>query len=128
MKKCLVTGANGFLGNALTKRLAELQINVLAIVKNKEGLVDSNYIKYIEFDLDNVKKLHEAVSDRDIDCCFHFAWNGSAGPLRADYYHQLKNVENSCDLISELKRINCSKIVFAASIMEFECLQSLESG
>ena len=36
MKKVIVTGANGFIGTALCKKLSDEGINVIAIVRDKE--------------------------------------------------------------------------------------------
>ena len=78
--------------------------------------------------MNDISSLPNIIDGRDFDCCFHFAWTGSAGPLRADYSKQLKNFVCSCNLVKALERLGCKKLVFASSIMEYECQLSIDEG
>ena len=46
MKKAIVTGANGFVGSALCKELAETGVEVIAVVRNPDS------------DISRIEKLH----------------------------------------------------------------------
>lgn len=124
MKKAVVTGANGFVGNSLCRRLSESGVNVIAVVRNEEENVSSienlDNLNIVYCDLTEFGTLHEKISDRDVDVFFHLAWIGSAGPLRGDYNIQLQNVRYTCDTVKSCAAMGCKRFVFASSIMEYE--------
>ena len=88
MKKAIVTGANGFVGTAVCKELAEQGVEVIAIVRHPSEAIaqiaENKNLRIVYSDLSNFGKLAELIPDRDIDALYHFAWVGSAGPLRGD--------------------------------------------
>lgn len=124
MKKAVVTGANGFLGSGLCRRLSESGVNVIAVVRNEEENVSSienlANLNIVYCDLTEFGGLHEKIFDRDVDVFFHLAWIGSAGPLRGDYIIQLQNVRHTCDTVKSCDAMGCKRFVFASSIMEYE--------
>ena len=124
MKKALVTGANGFVGTAVCKELTNHSIIVIAIVRDQTENIDSIKdlpgLKIVYADLSEFKNLDQIVPDRDIDVFYHFAWVGSAGPLRGDFEVQLNNIRFACDSVKACSLLGCRRFVFASSIMEFE--------
>lgn len=122
MKKVILTGVTGFVGNAVLKELIKNNIYVIAISrsKNPKNIPDSKFVKYISCDLSEMEKLESKIIDRDIDTFYHFAWNGSAGPARADTELQLKNAQWTIDSLNVAKKIGCKRFVAAGSIMEHE--------
>ena len=126
MKKVIVTGPNGFVGNALLKSLSDQGIETIAIVKDGNENIDKiknlNGVR-IEFcQLDNIKDLPKLVRDTDIDCCIHLGWAGSFGDSRADYKLQLKNAEYSSDLIITLSEMGIKRFVGAGTLAEKDVL------
>ena len=111
MKKVIVTGANGFIGTALCKKLSDEGINVIAIVRDKEENItkikDIPRIKIIYCDLSVFRNLSKYIEDRDIDALYHLAWVGSAGALRGDSDVQIRNIQYTCDTIKACLEINC---------------------
>lgn len=122
MKKVILTGATGFVGNAVLKELIKNDVYVIAVSRseNPKNIPDSKLVKYISCDLSEMEKLESKITDRDIDTFYHFAWNGSAGPARADTKLQLKNAQWTIDSLNVAKKIGCKKFVVAGSIMEHE--------
>jgi len=124
MKKAVVTGANGFIGTALCRELSNQGINIIAVVKNREDditkLKDLKGIRIVYCDLSSIINLGLLIQDRDIDVLYHLAWVGSAGLLRGDYNVQVNNIMYTCDTVIACKKLNCKKLVFASSIMEYE--------
>lgn len=120
--KVIVTGANGFVGKWLVKRLSELGDTVFAIIKDKNEDISClnglNNVSVVYCDLRDIKSLPQKIKDRDIECFYHLAWLGSAGILRADYSVQLKNAEYSCDSARAAKEIGCKKFLCAGTITE----------
>lgn len=132
VKKALVTGANGFVGSAVCRMLIKHKIEVIAVVRNPESSIKNiegiDHIKIIYCDMQDYKSLYEKIYDNEIDIVYHFAWMGSAGNKRSDYSTQLRNIEYSLDLIKTVHNMGCNRIVFAASIMEYEVHDAIESN
>mgnify|MGYP002624118901 CR=1 FL=1 len=128
MKKAIVTGANGFVGSAVCRELINCGTEVIAVVReNSDNIADIPNIRIVQCDMANYASLPNLIGDRDIDVLYHFAWCGSAGKLRADDVVQLKNVQQTCDLVRVCAEMNCRRFVFAASIMEYETAAIMES-
>ncbi len=124
MKKAIITGANGFIGTAVCRELSEQGVEVIAIVRYPDGVISSiaenKGIRIVYSDLSNFGKLAEMIPDRDVDVLYHFAWVGSAGPLRGDADVQMMNVRYTCDTIKACAEMGCKRFAFASSIMEYE--------
>ena len=122
MKKAIVTGANGFVGQWLVKELIRHDITVYAVIKDENedisvfGVINELNIVYC--DLSNIKNLCDLIPDNDIDVFYHLAWTGAGGPLRADYAVQLDNARYSCDAAYAAKQLGCKKFLAAGTITE----------
>lgn len=131
MNKVLITGAAGFVGSALVKECLKKGLFVYAIdiVDNPSSRLplDNNKLVYIKKDLTKFNDLESELSDKNIDTFYHFAWKGSAGPLREDYISQVDNALLTVELMKFAKSIACTKFVFAGSIMEFETNEAVYS-
>lgn len=124
MKKALVTGANGFVGGALVKELLKNGIEVIALDRDGCNNNIPEKAKFVPHELGESSLLPTAITDRDIDVFYHFAWAGSAGPARADTELQLKNAQWTIDCLRAAKEMGCSKFVNAGSIMEHETISA----
>lgn len=124
MRKAIVTGANGFVGTAVCKELSERGVEVIAVVRHPDevvtGIKKLSSIRIVYCDLSDFGGLADVIPDRDIDVLYHFAWVGSAGPLRGDSDVQIKNVQYTCDTVKACAAMGCKRFVFASSIMEYE--------
>ena len=119
--RAIVTGANGFVGSALVKKLVENNIEVLAIdvAFNPSRLEDNSKITKLELSIENIKDLKNKINTT-YDVFYHFAWLGSAGPLRCDENVQVRNAMWTVDCLREAKEIGCKKFICAGTIMEYE--------
>lgn len=124
MKKVILTGATGFVGNAVLKELIKNNIYVIAVSRseNPKNIPDSSLVRYISCDLSRMETLEDKIADRDIDTFYHFAWNGSAGTARANTNLQLQNAQWTIDSLNVAKKMGCSRFVAAGSIMEHETI------
>lgn len=120
MKKVIINGANGFVGNAVMKKLLQEGVEVIALGRstNREN-IPSN-VRFVPFELEKCSKILELIKDDDVDVFYHFAWKGSAGQARADVSLQLKNAEWTVECLRIAKQLGCKKFVCAGSIMEHE--------
>jgi len=124
LKKAIVTGANGFVGSAVVEELSRRNIQTIAVVRNENSNIEKirklPYVTICYCNLSNIETLSSKIPDRDIEAFYHFAWEGSAGKLRADCDVQLDNVKASIDALKVCHELGCSRFVFASSIMEYE--------
>lgn len=127
MKKVIVSGANGFVGGALTKELVNQGIEVVALDMegHNNNLPDSDLVTFYPFSLDNATELKERLKERDFDTFYHFAWAGSAGAARADTALQLQNAQWTVDCLRLAKDLGCDRFVNAGSIMELETMKAV---
>lgn len=119
--RAIVTGANGFVGSNVVKKLIENNIEVLAIDLsfNPSRLEDNKLIEKLELSIDAISTLKEKTS-KQYDMFYHFAWVGSAGPLRMDEKVQVQNAMWTVDCLRVAQEIGCKKFICAGTIMEYE--------
>lgn len=112
----VMTGATGFLGQALCQELSQNGHKVTAIArpesaeKAKNLLADEIVLLPLE-ELENLKG--------EYDVFFHLAWNGSGGDARNDYGTQLKNLLYMEKALRAAKKCGCSKFIGAGSQAEY---------
>ncbi|WP_400239112.1 NAD-dependent epimerase/dehydratase family protein [Methanomethylophilus alvi] len=125
MNAVVVTGANGFIGNAIVRYFISRNIKVYAIIHNGNDsrLEKTDNLEVISCEMSHICELPELLHDK-CDLFYHVAWAGSAGPSRFDYELQLNNAKWSLDSIDVAKRLGCSRIIFAGSIMEHETFEA----
>ncbi|MCM1288689.1 MAG: NAD(P)-dependent oxidoreductase [Clostridium sp.] len=131
MKRAIVTGANGFVGAAVCRRLVKNGISVTAVVRSKDSALGRlNGIEGLDIvycAMESIKELVSLVSDSH-DTFYHFAWEGTSGALRGDEAVQLANVRHTCEAVKTAKLLGCEKFIFASSIMEYEIEKLFNSG
>lgn len=125
--KAIITGANGFVGNALLKELLNNNIDVLCVDKtfSKDNFPNDSRIKKIELSIENIDDLEKYVVYEEYELFYHFAWVGSAGPLRMDEKIQVNNALWNVECLRLSKKIGCKKFISAGSIMEFEVHEAI---
>jgi nucleoside-diphosphate-sugar epimerase len=126
MKTAIVSGANGFVGNAVVKELLQNGYKVMGLHHGDQNKVaQNNNLEWLPFDLSNAKALLDLIQPAQYDAFYHFAWAGSAGSARADTALQLNNVQWTVDALRVAKQLGCRRFVGAGSIMEHESVACL---
>lgn len=120
MAKVLITGATGFLGSAVVKKLIENGYDVIATRRPTTNLfrgeeLDSK-IKWVNTDDDEYK---QKVIDFSPDIIFHGAWSGVSSKERSDWNTQIKNFELLNDVLDIAKKSNVKKIFALGSQAEY---------
>ena len=120
MKNVIVTGANGFIGSSLIKKLIQKDIKVVAIDISFDDLrlPESELIYRIETDLDNVDNLVKLIPEAEYDNLYHLAWAGVNGPAKADPLIQLNNAKMAVNCASLAKKLDIKKLLCAGTIAE----------
>lgn len=106
------------------KELAARGIKIYSVIRENadhtEDLCNAPNITLVHCDMADYQQLPEMLPDAAIDVFYHFAWEGSAGALRANETTQLHNIRCSCDAVRASKALGCEKFIFVSSIMEYE--------
>lgn len=130
MKKVIITGATGMIGNTLINYLLKRDIEVLAIVreksKRKECLPNNKNLKILECNLNNLNELN--IKEKDYDTFFHFAWDGTFGEIRNDVYIQNLNVKYTLDALKLAIKAGCTTFIGAGSQAEYGRVDGLISS
>lgn len=129
MKKVVVTGANGFIGKALTKRLLEMDYLVYAVIQAPDPLVDfsTNNLRSIVCDFSNYNELSKVIST-DIDWFIHLAWAGVSGPDSKSLTVQTRNIYTSAIAMEQAKLMGTKRFLFAGSSYQYRMEPVMEDG
>lgn len=129
MKKVIITGANGFIGSHVCEQLSKQGIKIFAVIKDTNENISCiealDGVEIVYCELSEIKTLSDKISDRDIDVFYHFAWVGSAGPLRCDEKIQLSNALWTAQALRTADKMHCKKFVNAGTINEKEAYSAI---
>lgn len=125
MTTAIVTGANGFVGGALTRELLAAGYKVYAV--DRAGCfsnlpTDSPVCHFVPCDMAAVAELSHHIPNGEVELFFHLAWAGVSDTSRGDASVQLRNVQWTVDALAVAKVLGCRRFVCAGSIMEAETL------
>lgn len=124
MKKVIITGASGFIGYALTRKLLLEGVEVWAIVRRQSeqsyALEKMNNCHVILCDLNENTQIPKLIQQTCFDAFYHFAWQGVANEDSCNLDIQLSNIKITCQMVEIAHKLECKKFIFASSIMEYE--------
>lgn len=129
MKKVIVTGASGFIGSALVKKLLKMGCTVYAVVRKPDIFdgFDSERLKPVVCDFSQYDGMAEKISD-EIDCFFHFAWAGVAGNDSRKISVQAVNIRAAAAAIEQAKLLGVKEFLFAGSSYQYRMEPVLKNG
>jgi nucleoside-diphosphate-sugar epimerase len=128
MKKAIITGSTGLVGQSLAKYLVNNQVDVLCL--GRQDLSDEDVKKifgkglnYHQIDMKNISHLADMINDlnwkTDKNCVFyHLAWSGAQSLTDGSIEDQLQNVTFSSNAIKSAKKIGCLKFINSGTIEE----------
>jgi nucleoside-diphosphate-sugar epimerase len=121
MKVDVVTGANGFIGKAVTKELLRKGDFVYAVVTDSKGMdeIKNDNLRIVPAFFEDYPSLPDKF-DKLIDVWYHFAWQGVWGPAFKDYKLQLSNAAYARMAIEVAKKSHASKFVLASTVNVLE--------
>lgn len=133
MKKVIITGANGFVGRHLLKKILQENIEVYAIVRNKINMseLNENYnkIHWVMGDLyENTDKIIDqlvSMGGESADCFYHLAWTGVTSENKNDYEQQMKNITIAMNVLDICKSVQCEKMINLGTVGEYVSLDGL---
>lgn len=123
MENVIVTGASGFIGSSLVKKLIANGVRVLAIdIFFNDLFPKSVLITRIEAGIDST--LEEKIPKQSYDAFYHFAWKGVNGPDKANPIVQIENTKMTLVCAQICKKLGVKKMLVAGTIAE-EVVHSL---
>lgn len=131
MKKIIVIGANGFLGNKLTRYLSEKGISVLAFVP--KGFDYSNVtsipgIKCIEFSFGSLDSLDTIEEIKGVDTIYNMAWIGVNAKDRNNETIQLSNIQCNVEVVQFANRNEIKRLIVPGSASQYACSGRIIDG
>ena len=118
--KAIVTGANGFLGSNLVKKMISNGIGVLAIDISFENckLPESVLIDKKTMSIEQIDDLVICCPKGKYELFYHFAWAGVNGPDKGNIDVQLKNIIMTLRCAKTASKLGCRKFLCSGTIAE----------
>lgn len=114
-KRILVTGASGFIGTNLIKKLLKLEANVIGVVHKKKPQLKLNQVRYFKKDLTKQKNCLEVC--KNIDYVFMCAANSSGAAViqNEPLSHLTPNIVMNAYMLKASYESNVKKFAFISS-------------
>lgn len=125
-ERVIISGAGGFIGRHLCKKLIEKGYEVYAILRSENGIIDDKAFHHICVNLldeTDIGKVYNEWRNLSFTKVFHLAWNGVSNANQHDESVQLENALLACNLFRLAEKLRCTKFVFAGSIIAYETMQ-----
>lgn len=118
MKRVIVTGANGFIGSALVRRLVDEGIRVVSVDISfaQSNLPDSPLLTCVESPIDEY--LSSKIPQGEYDAFYHFAWRGVNGAEKSDPLIQNQNITMAIHAANTAHELGCKKFLLAGTVAE----------
>lgn len=130
MEKIFVTGAAGFIGKALVKKLLQEGKEVIALVlPQEEGKLEKHpNLTIVTGNLDDIEDIKEKLSCRRFDTIYHLAWIGVSTTYKDDREMQMKNIEYAMRMMEMAKDYQCQKVICTGSVSEYAYEENAVDG
>src|SRR5436305_1109209 len=121
MKKVLVTGATGFIGNYVIKELLKHDVEIMATSSNEEKAKQQLWfddVQYIQFDLNHFDASTNYFLYFDQpDILIHLAWEGL--PNYTSSFHTEKNLPRHKALLESIVKNGLKDLTVAGTCLEY---------
>ncbi len=118
MKKAIVTGAGGFIGSSLVKKLLSGGVETVALdIAFPDSFPEGPGLTKIKADLNTIADMQPI----ECDAFYHLAWGGVNGPDKGNPYVQLTNVSLALKCIDYAQKCGCKSFLCAGTIAERAC-------
>lgn len=126
MKRVIVTGGAGFVGNAVIHELLSHEVEIFAVVRpgfseksEKPGFCEDK-VTIVECDMCDISSLPSRLQNYQFDAWYQFAWNGLRGDALTDYTTQIMNITWTMDAVCAAAKLGCKKFIGSGSISQYE--------
>ncbi len=120
MKKLILTGATGMIGNAIVREAVKNDYEVTCLVRKDSSRI-KNLPKYEQVRIIdcNIADYSTLNLDGQFDVFMHLAWEKTTVGGRDDVDCQMKNIQYTLDAVRLAKRCGCSVFIGAGSQAEY---------
>ena len=129
MKKAVITGAGGFIGRNLTKRLLQENVQVFGIdIEAVQGriLADAG-VTPLSVDIGDKKELRNILKVARPDVFYHLAWAGVSTDMKNEVGMQVSNIPLALTVLEACGEAGCGHIVIPGSASEYAyCGQTID--
>ena len=127
--RCLVTGASGFLGSWLARRLLQEGHSVLAVVrpcgKYPRLTAIASQLEFAYADLSTLSNIAAEVKKFRPDVAFHLAWLGGNNSRFANDPEQVyTNVPGTLEIVRIVREADCKGFFFFGTSVEYGTYQT----
>ena len=128
MNRVVVTGAGGFIGKALTKRLLDRGDIVYAVVHSADSVseISSENLFPIECDFERYGLLSEMIPPK-VDAFVHLAWKGVSGVESKNLSVQVNNIKAASSAFEQACFADAKKFLFVGSSYQYR-VEPLQEG
>lgn len=128
MKSAIISGAGGFIGNAVARYLIGQGVKVTAVVKPGTTYSQEAFrlkglnAHIIECDLREMNRLPDMVRRQKYNAFYQLAWDGLDKDSMLDYKQQIDNIKWGVESIEVAANLGCKKYIGAGSVTQLELL------
>jgi len=128
--RVLITGASGFIGKPLLKKLNSNNCKILALSRNIPKDKQKNNIVWLKTDLASLSEVENEIENFSPEVVIHLAWQDIPD---YSYEKSLLNLNLSLNLFSFLTNLkSCKKVLVSGSCWEYnktkgECIETEQS-
>lgn len=119
MKRILVTGATGFIGNVVIKNLLQKGYEVHAVTSQKREEYHNKDIYWHNLDLLNISKIKELFLRVKPTYLLHLAWYAVPGKY-VNAEENLSWIQSSIEILKNFKEFGGERMVFAGTCFEYD--------
>jgi nucleoside-diphosphate-sugar epimerase len=121
MRKVIITGASGFIGGALARRLLAAGVRVYGVGRDAERLEAlreyGDFVPVIA-DFERYDRLHEMIDERGFDMFWYLAWRGVSSDTCNDYAVQSDNVRAAGAAATAAAALGCERVGISGSYQQ----------
>lgn len=116
VKRCLVTGASGFIGTCLIKHLSKKGVHIRALMRARHPMVaDCANVEIVYGDIRDLQSMRLATAG--ISCVFHLAGHAHAWAEKDDGgVHENITVEGTSNILRAAGEAGVEKFIFFSSV------------
>lgn len=127
MYRIVITGATGFIGQYITKKLIENNWEVFAVVRpdsnHREQILKHTNVHVIDLNISNIENIVRLVGHADVFC--HMAWSGvNREEIDSCVIHN-ENVKNSLKCAKAALKLGCKVFLDAGSRAEYGIVEGV---
>jgi len=131
MKKAVITGAGGFIGRNLTKRLLRegIQVYGIDIEAAQERIPEDAGVTPLSMDLEDRRALSNILKAAKPDVFYHLAWAGVSTDVKNEIKMQMDNIPLAITVLEACAEAGCGHVIIPGSASEYAyCGQTIDGG